>query len=164
MTFFPGGDAAADFYHIGMVVPDMAAAQAMYSAAFGFRWSEVNHSTMAMRVADRPVRASMQTCYSVDGPPYLELLVDETGEVWGDQAYGLNHMGVWVEDMAAARERLSRSGLPAIIEDASNTPPGISYHRCNTGLLVELVSVSYRPRILERIRRAQNKLAANGDL
>jgi catechol 2,3-dioxygenase-like lactoylglutathione lyase family enzyme len=164
MTFFGRGDAAADFSHLGMVVPDMAAAQAMYSAAFGFRWSEVNHATPAIKVAGRPMPASVQSCYSVDGPPYLELIVDVTGEVWSDQAYGLNHMGVWVEDMAAAQERLARTGLPAVIEDASSTPPFFSYHRGEHGLWVELVAVSYRPRILERIRRAQDALAANGDL
>jgi catechol 2,3-dioxygenase-like lactoylglutathione lyase family enzyme len=159
MSVFGNGAAGLELYHVGIVVPDIDEALESYTNAFGFRWTELRRSSQQDVMADGWRRTTeIRVCYSMDGPPYLELIEDVTGDVWGDSAYGLNHTGYWTDDIASARDRLERSGLPALVFDASSDQPRYTYHRAANGTWIELVSTGFRPRLLERVRAAQERL------
>jgi catechol 2,3-dioxygenase-like lactoylglutathione lyase family enzyme len=159
MSVFGGGEAGLELFHVGIVVPDVEAALETYSDAFGFHWTELRRSSpQEVMAGGQRVSTEIRACYSVEGPPHVELIEDVTGNVWGDSAYGLNHTGYWADDITTARDRLERSGLPAIVFDAGSTPPRFSYHRAANGMWVELVGPGFRPRLLERVRAAQERM------
>jgi catechol 2,3-dioxygenase-like lactoylglutathione lyase family enzyme len=158
MTTFGNAPLGLDMYHLGIVVPDMDEALETYSASFGFHWTEVSQSTQDVLVAGNRQKTTIKACYSVEGPPYLELIEDVSGDVWGDAAYGMNHTGFWAEDIASVRDRLELSGLSALVVDASEDPPRFTYHKAANGMWIELVSPGFRPRLLERVRVAQERI------
>jgi catechol 2,3-dioxygenase-like lactoylglutathione lyase family enzyme len=146
MTFiFGAGDRALDLYHVGLTVADLDAAMAQYADAFGFSWRNVHESTMNVLVDGQPRRAEIAVTYSVQGPPYLELVEERRGSVWGASGYGLNQVGFWAEDVRAAMSRLDASGLVAEVsaDGSEGRPVRYSYHRLAGGLWLELVHTSF---------------------
>lgn len=83
MTFLFGAPGKGlDLYHIGLTVPDLRAAMEQYSDAFGFGWATVRESTHAVVVDGEQRQAQIAVTYSVQGPPYLELIEERRGAVW----------------------------------------------------------------------------------
>jgi len=149
-------------YHVGIVVPDLDEALESYRNSFGFDWTEARTSPQDVLVEGVRQTSLIRACYSIQGPPYIELIEDVTGNVWGNSAYGMNHTGFWAEDIVDARDRLERSGLIALVQDASEDPPRFTYHRAANGMWIELVGPGFRPRLLERVRVAQERLSDDG--
>ena len=161
MTIFGDATRGLDMYHVGIVVPDMEEALETYAASFGFRWTEISESHLDVVVNGERRQTQIRACYSVEGPPYLELIEDTSHDVWGGAEFGLNHTGFWVDDIVEARDRLEASGLHALVADASDVPR-FTYHKAADGMWIELVGPGFRPRLLERVRVAQERLAATG--
>ena len=161
MTMFGTAPQGLDLYHVGIVVPDMEEALASYRAAFGFRWTDISESHLDVVVEGERRTTRIRACYSVEGPPYLELIEDTSNDVWGGVDFGLNHTGYWAEDITSARDRLEAAGLPALVADASSDPPKYTYHKAANGMWIELVGPGFRPRLLERVRLAQERLDAS---
>jgi hypothetical protein len=153
MTFFGGPAKGLDFYHIGLVVPDLHAAMDQYTATFGFSWARVHERAPEVIVDGRRRRAEISVTYSVQGPPYLELVQERSGSVWGAGGLGLTHAGFWAADLDAARRGLDASGLVARVHDAG--PGGraarYSYHPFAGGLWIELVHTSFRQELADWI-------------
>jgi hypothetical protein len=146
MTFlFGGGDRGLDLYHVGLTVPDLDVAMGQYADAFGFTWRSVHESAMDVLVDGQPRRAEIAVTYSVQGPPYLELVQERTGSVWGADGFSLTHVGLWADDMPDVMRRLAASGLVAEVHaDGSGARPiRYSYHRFAGGLWLELVHTSF---------------------
>jgi catechol 2,3-dioxygenase-like lactoylglutathione lyase family enzyme len=162
VTIFGNAPLGLDMYHVGIVVPDMEEALETYAASFGFRWTDISESNLEVLVNGERRATRIRACYSIDGPPYLELIEDTSKDVWGGADFGLNHTGFWVDDISSARDRLEASGLPALVADASTDPPKFTYHKAADGMWIELVGPAFRPRLLERVRVAQERLAALG--
>jgi len=160
MTIFGNAAKGLDLYHVGIVVPDMDEALETYAASFGFRWTDISESHLDVMVNGVRRSTQIRACYSVEGPPYLELIEDTSHDVWGGADFGLNHTGFWVDDITEARDRLEAAGLPALVADASSDPPKFTYHKAADGTWLELVGPGFRPRLLERVRVAQERLAA----
>ena len=132
-------------YHIGLVVPDVKAASEQYSDLFGLRWRSLRASTLTVKV-DGDVRdADLLVTYSIDGPPYFELIEDRSGDTWALDALGLNHIGFWAKDLPAASARLEATGLAARVHDVGpdGRPSRFSYHPGLGGLWVELVAPNF---------------------
>jgi hypothetical protein len=88
MTFlFGDSDRGLDLYHVGLTVADLDAAMSQYAEAFGFTWRSVHESTMDVLVEGRARRAQLAVTYSVQGPPYLELIQERHGSVWGADGF-----------------------------------------------------------------------------
>jgi catechol 2,3-dioxygenase-like lactoylglutathione lyase family enzyme len=146
MTFlFGAGDRGLDLCHVGLTVPDLDAAMAQYADAFGFRWRGIHESTMNVLVDGQPRRAELAVTYSMQGPPYLELVQERTGSVWGADGLTLTHIGFWAEDVPAAMRRLDASGMVAEVtaDSSGGRPLRYSYHRFAGGLWLELVHTSF---------------------
>jgi len=134
-----------DLYHIGLTVPDLRAAMEQYSDAFGFGWATVRESTHAVVVDGEQRQAQIAVTYSVQGPPYLELIEERRGAVWGADGLALTHVGFWAEDVSAAMRALDASGIAVQVQPdtADGRPLRYSYHRFGGGLWLELVHPSF---------------------
>jgi hypothetical protein len=76
------------FFHIGILVKDVEAACADFSAKLGVTFEPVRSQPIATGELTR-------YCYSLEGPPYLELVeMTGTGNWSADQPEGFHHMGL----------------------------------------------------------------------
>jgi catechol 2,3-dioxygenase-like lactoylglutathione lyase family enzyme len=153
MSWFGTPPAGLDMYHVGIVVPDVRAAMARYSAALGFTWSRIGDSTFDVLVDGRRQEARVAATYSFEGPPHLELVEELSGGVWAAEALGLQHVGFWADDLEGAITRFDSAGLPGRVRHlpAEGKPTMFSYHDGGAGLWWELVSPAFRPRLEARL-------------
>jgi hypothetical protein len=149
MTLFGVPGKGLDLYHIGVTVPDIHAAMEQYSAAFGFTWARIRESAPEVIADGERRRAEIAVTYSVQGPPYLELVQERSGSIWGADGFALSHVGFWAQDLAAGQRALDESGLVARVHDIG--PDGqaarYSYHPFAGGLWIELVHTSFQAQL-----------------
>jgi Glyoxalase/Bleomycin resistance protein/Dioxygenase superfamily len=116
-------------YHISLVVEDVPEAMEELGKLLGLEWSPV----MEM--------GETKFVYSKQGPPYLEMVERQPGTMFGE--LGLNHLGVWVDDMRVESDRMAELGCP--LESVSKGPDGEwlggCFHSTSAGLRVELVQI-----------------------
>jgi catechol 2,3-dioxygenase-like lactoylglutathione lyase family enzyme len=83
------------FFHIGILVRDVEAARADFTARLGVDFEPVHSQQIATGETTR-------FCYSFQGPPYIELCeMTGTGSWSPDQPEGFHHIGVADPDVAA---------------------------------------------------------------
>ena len=153
MTFLGVPGQGLELYHIGLIVPDLHAAMAQYTATFGFGWATVHESTPEVMVDGERRQAQIAVTYSIQGPPYLELVQERRGSIWGADGLALTHVGFWAEDLGAGRRALDESGLAARVRDADRDgrPARFSYHPFAGGLWIELVHTSFKEQLADWI-------------
>jgi hypothetical protein len=156
MSWFGAPPAALEMYHVGVVVPDVRLAMEQYSAAHGFTWSRVGDSVLDVLVDGRRREARIAATYSLEGPPYLELVEELSGGVWATQALGLQHVGFWTDDLEGSVRRLDSAGCRGRVRHAppDGQPALFSYHEVAPGLWWELVSTAFQPRLAARLAAA----------
>ena len=153
MTFLGVPGQGLELYHIGLIVPDLHAAMAQYTATFGFSWATVHESTPEVMVDGERRQAQIAVTYSIQGPPYLELVQERRGSIWGADGLALTHVGFWAEDLSAGRRALDESGLVARVRDTDRDgrPARFSYHPFAGGLWIELVHTSFKEQLADWI-------------
>jgi catechol 2,3-dioxygenase-like lactoylglutathione lyase family enzyme len=83
------------FFHVGILVRDVEAARADFTASLGVEFEPVHSQQIATGETTR-------FCYSFQGPPYLELVeMTGTGSWSPDQPEGFHHIGVSDPDVPA---------------------------------------------------------------
>lgn len=132
----------ANLYHTGVVVEDIHAAIAAYSA-IGMTFSEVRDISFEVLVDGKPRTAHIRAAYSQQGPPHVEFIQDLAGDIWAPDALDLNHLGFWVEDVEVAVAELERSGFALRVRPAA-TPPRLAYLSGPGSVWVELVAPAVR--------------------
>ena len=76
------------FFHVGILVRDVEAARADFTAQLGVEFEPVHSHKIATGETTR-------FCYSLQGPPYLELVeMTGTGSWSPEQPEGFHHIGV----------------------------------------------------------------------
>jgi catechol 2,3-dioxygenase-like lactoylglutathione lyase family enzyme len=76
------------FFHVGILVRDIEAARADFAARLGMEFEPVHSQQIATGETTR-------FCYSLQGPPYIELAeMTGTGSWSPEQPEGLHHIGV----------------------------------------------------------------------
>ena len=136
MTFFGVPGPGLELYHIGLTVPDLGLAMEQYTATFGFSWAPTHESRPEVIVDGERRQAEIAVTYSIQGPPYLELVQERRGSIWGADGLALTHVGFWAEDLDAGRD-----GHPA----------RFSYHPFAGGLWIELVHTSFKAQLADWI-------------
>ena len=98
-------------------------------------------------------RAQIAVTYSIQGPPYLELVQERRGSICGADGLALTHVGFWAEDLDAGQLALEASGLAARVRDAGRDghPARFSYHPFAGGLWIELVHTSFKAQLADWI-------------
>ena len=129
-------------YHFGVVVADLESAQRELADALHLTWAEPQHKTLTMESPEGPTPIDVGYVYSLEGPPYLELLQRCPGTTF-DQV-GLHHIAVWCDDFQAESARLESIGVPR--ETVSLRPDGTwsagLFHTASCGLRIEVVDIA----------------------
>ena len=84
--------------HIAISVPDAQKAAAFYEEVFGLK--RVSESGIAVRLSDGVVNLTLLN-FPTDA---------DAGDERGKDFVGLHHMGIWVDDLAEAGERITKAG------------------------------------------------------
>jgi catechol 2,3-dioxygenase-like lactoylglutathione lyase family enzyme len=83
------------YFHVGILVRDVQAARADFTAKLGVEFEPVHSQPIATGETTR-------FCYSMQGPPYLELVeMTGTGSWSPEQPEGFHHIGVSDSSVAA---------------------------------------------------------------
>ena len=136
------------FYHVGIVVPDVVAAQAELSEQLGLTWGPILHLD-AVDYRDgsgRDVVLPTTMCYSVD-EPHLELIEEVPGSLWVCNQYSnLHHIGFWSDDLTVDGTGLTGSGCPLQLcgRSGDQAPVSFAYHRNGLGVRIEIVAADMR--------------------
>jgi catechol 2,3-dioxygenase-like lactoylglutathione lyase family enzyme len=103
----------ATYYHVGILVSDLDQAVRTYGERLGLTFAgpqSVHVPRFEEAGRDGPI--DVRVAFSRQGPPYWELL-EKTGRgFYGtEQPDGLNHVGIYVDDIDEAIREVERSGL-----------------------------------------------------
>jgi hypothetical protein len=128
-------------YHFGLVVPDLERAQDELARALGLSWAKTQQREVLTDTAAGRRGVDITFAYSLEGPPYLELLERRDDSIFDH--VGLHHIGVWSDDPSAESVRLSGEGFPR--ESVNVKPDGTwtsgLFHTGGCGLRVEVVDI-----------------------
>lgn len=118
--------------HLCFVVQDIDLAIREMTDTLGVAWSPVCDG----RLGDWDYRI----VFSVDGPPFLELIEGPPGSPWDASAGArFDHLGFWADEIDADKRALADRGAPLDF-DATALGRPFTYHRLNSvGARVELV-------------------------
>lgn len=139
-----------DPYHLGVVVPHLESAMDEITAAQGVTWASLQDRQQSLWTPELgDIRTRLRFTYSCEGPLHIELLQGEAGTFWDDAVWhGLQHTGVWSDDVAGETEALAAAGWELV--GAERSPQdgygSFTYLRGAGGFIVELVTSAARPR------------------
>ena len=135
------------FFQVGVIVENIEAAMDELTRAQNITWG---------RIVNREYRQwRFRRVFSLDGPPYIELVEGPPGSPW-DSSKGsrLDHLQWWTRDMAGDTKRMLAAGLQVdsvkeeeLIAPDGSKKPGIlrTYFRAPaSGIRIELIDESVR--------------------
>jgi catechol 2,3-dioxygenase-like lactoylglutathione lyase family enzyme len=141
--------------HIGIICADIDRTMAEYGqlgCTFALRAGEITLRRPGLG-PQQPFFA--RSAWSLQGPPHVELgeVVGSGGlpHLWPDYGHDhVDHVGYWVDDLAAASAELERLGFPLEATPAGDAlePLGFCYHRTPSGARIELEDGPMRKRLL----------------
>lgn len=100
-----------DFYHTGIVVPDLEAAMARLTALAGYRWITPLSYTLPFRTTAGVRDLTSTIVYSVQSP-YLELLQEVPGTPWtAAPGNSVHHVGYFTDNLAETARGLEANGF-----------------------------------------------------
>jgi hypothetical protein len=135
-------------YHVGIVVPDIAAAQAELTESIGVLWGPVLRleATDYRDGSGRDLVLPTAMCYSVQ-QPCLELIEELPGSVWvRNEHSNLHHIGFWSDDLTGDSTALTGAGCPLQLcgRSGDHAPVSFAYHRNDLGVRIEIVDTAMR--------------------
>jgi hypothetical protein len=147
-----------EYYHVGIVVPDVDAARVRLTELLGVAWGPVIQ-TEALEVRDREGKDLVlpnKLCYSTSAP-HLELVQEVPGSVWEcNEHSNLHHIGVWTDALPVDSQRYVEARCPLQLcgRDAGGALQQFAYHRDPLGVRIELVDAAMKPMMEEFMFRA----------
>lgn len=139
-------------FHVGVRVPDLAAAMDQLGASLDVTWSEPRENrAQALWTPEHGLQQlHLKYTYSAEGPQHIELLEGPVGSFWDGRAdSGAHHLGIWVDAVTAETDRLIAGGWEIV---GAHRDPGdgqgygvFSYVKPPSGLIVELVDRAALP-------------------
>ncbi|MEU5879173.1 VOC family protein [Spirillospora sp. NPDC047279] len=142
---------APRIYHVGIVVPALEPAMEQFGAAAGVTWGRVQHFPVEFATPAGTRTFDQSFVLSIEGPPYIELLVRVDDSVW--EKTGLHHLGMWSDDVPGESAALEERGCAwqAALLDGAGRRAGGCYHLLpDVDIRVELVSRAASAPRLER--------------
>jgi Glyoxalase/Bleomycin resistance protein/Dioxygenase superfamily len=100
-----------DFYHTGIVVPDLDAAMARLSALAGYRWINPLSYTLPFRTATGTRELTSTIVYSLQAP-HVELVREVPGSPWtAAPGNSVHHLGYFSDNLADSARLLESNGF-----------------------------------------------------
>ena len=130
-------------FHMAMAVPDLARAMDELGQALSLSWTRVRDIDMQLSSPtgedlETPIRA----VYSLQGPPYLELVTGQPGSMFSVvEGPRLHHVGLMVEDIDTEVQRLQGLGMRLL---ATTPGPGVAFVTNDFGLNLEIMGQRVR--------------------
>lgn len=136
-----------DFYHTGIIVPDLEEAMARLSALAGYRWITPVSYTLPFRTASGTRELTSTFVYSLQAP-HLELVQEVPATPWAAvPGNAVHHLGYWTDDLAGTAQWLEDNGF-TFEATADTAPPGLAlfaYYVDAAGTRVEIVDRALFP-------------------
>ncbi len=108
---------ATDLYHVGILVSDIDEGIRRFSTLLGLSFNEPRIVAVTIEEAGRSSPRELKVSYSVEGPPFLELIESQEDGLWGaQQGEGLHHVGSWEGDLGARLNGLTDEGTPVEVK------------------------------------------------
>jgi catechol 2,3-dioxygenase-like lactoylglutathione lyase family enzyme len=141
--------------HVGIVCEDIERTIAEYQK-LGYTFVLRSGETVLRRPGLDPQGPfTVRSAWSLQGPPHIELgEVANAGpqpHLWPSRGHDhVDHVGYWVEDLAAASASLQELGFPLEATPAGDDtrPLGFCYHRTPSGARIELEDGPMRKQLL----------------
>jgi hypothetical protein len=100
-----------DFYHTGIIVPDLEAAMSRLSALAGYRWITPLSYTLPFRTATGTRELTSTIVYSVQ-TPHIELLQEVPGSPWTSApGNSVHHLGYFTDNLVNTARTLEANGF-----------------------------------------------------
>jgi hypothetical protein len=100
-----------DFYHTGIVVPDLEAAMARLTALAGYRWITPLSYTLPFRTTAGVSELTSTIVYSVQSP-HIELVQEVPGTPWtAAPGNAVHHVGYFSDNLADTARVLESNGF-----------------------------------------------------
>jgi len=136
-----------DYYHTGIVVPDLDAAMARLSKLAGYRWINPLSYTLPFRTLAGTQEFTSTFAYSLQ-PPHLELIQEVPGSPWiAAPGNAIHHLGYFTDDLAETARTLEDNGF-AFEATAATAGPELAlfaYYVDEFGTRVEIVDRALFP-------------------
>ncbi|OBH60012.1 VOC family protein [Mycobacterium sp. E2479] len=136
-----------DFYHTGIIVPDLDAAMARLSALAGYRWISPVSYTLPFRTVSGTQEVTSTFVYSLQ-PPHVELIKEVPGTAWtAAPGNAIHHLGYWTDNLAESAKVLADNGF-TFEATADTTPPDLAlfaYYVDAAGTRIEIVDRALFP-------------------
>ena len=136
-----------DFYHTGIVVPDLDAAMARLSALAGYRWINPLSYTLPFRTPSGTRELTSTIVYSVQAP-HLELIQEVPGSPWtAAPGNSVHHLGYFTDNLTDAAKMLEDSGFAfEMTADVSGSDLALfAYYIDAVGTRIEIVDRALFP-------------------
>jgi hypothetical protein len=136
-----------DFYHTGIIVPDLDVAMNRMSALAGYRWITPVTYTLPFRTTSGTQEVTSTFVYSLQAP-HVELIKEVPGTAWtAAPGNAVHHLGYWTDNLAESAKMLEDNGF--IFEATADTaPPDLAlfaYYVDTTGTRIEIVDRALFP-------------------
>ncbi|CAM3228128.1 VOC family protein [Mycobacterium colombiense] len=136
-----------DFYHTGIIVPDLDAAMARLTALAGYRWITPVSYTLPFRTTSGSQEVTSTFVYSLQSP-HVELIKEVPGTAWAAApGNAIHHLGFWTDDLAESAKRLEDNGF-AFEATADTDGPNLAlfaYYVDAAGTRIEIVDRALFP-------------------
>jgi hypothetical protein len=136
-----------DFYHTGIVVPDLDAAMARFSALAGYQWITPLTYTLPFRTANGTRELTSTIVYSLQNP-HVELIQQVPDSPWiAAPGNSVHHLGYFTDDLAATARMLEDNGF-TFEATADMSPPDLAlfaYYIDAFGTRIEIVDRALFP-------------------
>jgi Glyoxalase/Bleomycin resistance protein/Dioxygenase superfamily len=100
-----------DFYHTGIIVPDLDVAMARLSALAGYRWITPLSYTLPFRTASGVRELTSTIVYSVQSP-HIELVQEVPGTPWtAAPGNSVHHLGYFTDNLIESARALEGNGF-----------------------------------------------------
>jgi hypothetical protein len=135
------------YFHVGIVVPDITAAQVRLTELLGTVWGPTLENEIEVREAGSDRMLPNQICFSANAP-YIELIRETPGSPWVcNEHSNLHHLGFFSGALTAESDRLVAAGCPLEIMGGhgDGPPAGWAYHADPLGVRIEVVDDAMRP-------------------
>jgi catechol 2,3-dioxygenase-like lactoylglutathione lyase family enzyme len=103
---------ASNLFHVGVLVPDLGEAMQRFEDVLGLEFKDparVQVNRFVEGQFDGPIELNLT--WSVQGPPYLELIESTGDALYAHHHEGLHHIGLWEPDNAGRRDSLQSKGV-----------------------------------------------------
>lgn len=129
-------------FHIGIIVPDMTRGMADIARRFGCAFPDPREANVRVRYRGVESQVGVKFAYSMQGPPYIELIESVPGTVWEAPAGSrIHHLGVFCDNIEDEIGKLESEGFT--YEAASLGPDGsmqgAQYINSDTLVRLELI-------------------------